>query len=292
MANRHFGKLADVWKHLSLVEVLAIDRPSRYWDSHAGSATYEMVEDAERTYGVLRFLRAAPRVPVLARSRYLAHLRGPGGRLDRYPGSPELAALELGSACSYLFCDLDPESVESLRGAARRHGLAARVEVVDSDGMTALHRAAVAPGAGGATVAHIDPFEPGAAGPGGLSALDLARDLIARGIGVVYWYGYDRPEDRCWALAELAAGARQPVWCGDVLVTTPGGEAAPGHLGTATTPGTGFGVVCANLSAAAVEGCRRLGEALATAYDGVPLPDGRPGCLDFATGTSTPPAVT
>jgi len=43
MANRHFAKLADVWKHLPLVAVLSIERPRHYWESHAGNALYSMV---------------------------------------------------------------------------------------------------------------------------------------------------------------------------------------------------------------------------------------------------------
>jgi hypothetical protein len=285
-----------VWKHLPLVEILSIERPSQYWESHAGSATYEMVDDAERRYGVLTFLEVAPRLPALARSRYLAHL-GPAGRPATYPGSPMLAALELGPACSYLFCDLDPGSVANLRAAARRLGLAPRTQVVDTDGMAALHRAAHAcAGDGptlstgdGSTVAHIDPYEPRAVAAGGRSALDLARELIERRIGIVYWYGYDRPEHRAWAFDALSAGARgRSVWCGDVMVTAPGFDATGGDLGEATTPGTGFGIVCANISAAATQACRQLGEELATAYDGVPLPDGRPGRLRFATRSTAP----
>jgi hypothetical protein len=34
MANRHFAKLADVWKQLPLVAVLSIVRPRHYWESH------------------------------------------------------------------------------------------------------------------------------------------------------------------------------------------------------------------------------------------------------------------
>ena len=49
----------------------------------------------------------------------------------------------------------------------------------------------------------------------------------------------------------------------------------------ATTPGTGFGTVGANLSAEAINACRRLGENLASAYDGAQLPDGTRGFLDF-----------
>jgi 23S rRNA A2030 N6-methylase RlmJ len=90
VANRHFAKVADVWKHLPLAEVLSIDRPRSYWESHAGSATYEMIDDAERRYGVLRFLQVAPRHPALAGSHYLAILRSMGvstGQLASYPGS-------------------------------------------------------------------------------------------------------------------------------------------------------------------------------------------------------------
>lgn len=275
-----------MWKHLLLVEVLSIERPSRYWESHAGSATYEMVDDAERRYGALRFLQAAPRQPALARSRFLAHLTSVGasaGRPVSYPGSP---VLELGSACSYVFCDVDPVSVANLRAAALRLDLASRVEALESDGMTALHQALRASGTGGSILAHIDPYDHRAVGPGGQSALDLARELIDEQVGVVYWYGYDRPERRAWGFDELSPAVHPTVWCGDMMVTAPGTDPAGGDLGVATTPGTGFGVVCANLSPAALNACQQLGEELATAYDRVPLPDGRPGQLDFTTRLS------
>lgn len=38
MANRHFGKFADAWKHLVLGEVLVATSPARYAETHAGSA--------------------------------------------------------------------------------------------------------------------------------------------------------------------------------------------------------------------------------------------------------------
>ncbi len=136
----------------------------------------------------------------------------------------------------------------------------------------------------GSTLAHIDPYDPCAVGAGGQSALDLAHELIERGVGVVYWYGYDRPEGRAWAFDELSAGRpRTTVWCGDMMITGPGTAPDDGDLGVATTPGTGFGIVCANVSTPTIDACRALGEGLAAAYDGVPLPDGRPGRLEFTT---------
>lgn len=285
MANRHFAKLADVWKHRPLVEILSIERPGRYWESHAGSATYEMVDDPERRYGVLSFLETAPHLPALARSRYLAHLssmRDPVGHLMSYPGSPMLAALELGSECRYLVWDLDPQSVANLRATALQLGIASRVQIIDSDGMTALHQGAPhlrAERVNGRPHRPLRspsrrPRRPIGAGSRPGTHRAAARPRV--------WYGYDRPERRAWAFEELAKGSQdRSIWCGDVMVTTPGADPAGGDLGLATTPGTGFGIVCANLSTTAIDACQQLGHELAAAYDGVPLPDGRPGRLEF-----------
>jgi hypothetical protein len=46
VANRHFGKLADVWERLVL---LAADCPDHFYDTHAGHAVYGMVPEAGTT---------------------------------------------------------------------------------------------------------------------------------------------------------------------------------------------------------------------------------------------------
>jgi 23S rRNA A2030 N6-methylase RlmJ len=294
MANRHFAKLADVWKHLPLAEVLAVDRPRHYWESHAGSAVYRMTDDPERRFGALRLGAVAADHPDLAGSRYLAGLRalngGPGGPLARYPGSAWLAMHELGRAADYLLCDTDPASADDLRAAAAERGVADRVEVLAADGRDALAAALAAAGDPGAVLAHVDPYDPRSRGEAGLSALDLARRIVDTGAGLVYWYGYDRPDQRGWALDELAAGTTgRPLWGGDIRVASvaPPAVVDGGNLGDATTPGTGFGIVCAHVSPAATDACRRLGEALVAAWDGAPLPDGRPGRLELVCRTVT-----
>jgi hypothetical protein len=293
VANRHFAKAADVWKHLPLVEILSIERPSQYWESHAGSAEYAWVDDPERRYGAARLTASAPDDgSTLASSRYLAHLRtmGPAdGTLTRYHGSPLLAMSELGGGCSYLLCDLDPGSVADLAAAAARLDLADKVRVVAADGMATLAEALAATARPAEVVAHVDPYDPRAPGPSGLSTLDLARLLIDAGAGLVYWYGYNRPERRGWALDELAQGTTRPLWGGDMLVTgADGARAVDGDLGDATTPGTGFGIVVANLSRRSIEACEALGAELGALYDGAPLPDGTPGRLDFTTRSVVP----
>jgi hypothetical protein len=75
-----------------------------------------------------------------------------------------------------------------------------------------------------------------------------------------------------------------PQWCGDVMVT--GTSRAAGDLGRATTPGTGFGVILANVQAGTAGTCTSVGNALADAYAGALLPDGSRGNLIFTTRTS------
>ena len=282
MANRHFGKLSDVWKHAALAEVLEREAPLRYAETHAGSGAYPIVHDGERQFGILRFLDVAARFEVLARSRYRAAAAACLSDRSLYPGSALLAMTVLGDASSYLLCDLDSGSAADLRRWARGlslHGC----EVAEADGMMAvaawLDRPAGKPG-----LVHIDPFDPDARGPGGCSALELAARVADSGTGLVYWYGYDRPGEQAWAYTRLTALTCAPLWCGDVMVTGTSGTA--GDLGRATTPGTGFGVILANVQAGTVSACTAVGNALANAYAGALLPDGSRGNLTFTTRTN------
>jgi 23S rRNA A2030 N6-methylase RlmJ len=164
VANRHFGRIADVWKHLPLCEVLAQERPSWYAETHAGSAAYESVDDAERRYGVHRFHTVAEHEPVLTHSRYAIHI-GPVLDDGRIPGSPLLAMLELGVSSRYMLCDMDPGSAKDLTTWADRLGLAEHVKVITGDGMATVAEH-VLDGPVRPAVVHVDPYDPGRASPG------------------------------------------------------------------------------------------------------------------------------
>lgn len=287
IANRHFGKLADVWKHLVLAEVLAAVRPQSLWDTHAGHAVYTMATDAERRFGVLRFMDLAPSDATLATSGYLRllarHMQGAAG-LTEYPAGPMIAMLQLGSTCEYWFCDVDPDSTANLRQAAARLGLGPQVHVVDGDGMTAVDEGLARTPDVSRAVVYVDPFDHHAVGPGGLSALELCHKAAALGAAVVCWYGYDHADRRNWLFNSLVdlSSPRTSWWCGDIMITSAGADLSAGDLGVATSPGTGFGLVCTNVPAPALRRCDELGTALARAYDGRPLPDGQAGGLNFA----------
>lgn len=67
------------------------------------------------------------------------------------------------------------------------------------------------------------------------------------------------------------------------MITGSGVDRSEGDLGRATTPGTGFGIVCANISAEAIDSCVRLGHALERAYRQVTLPSGDTGGIAFTS---------
>lgn len=269
MTNRHCATLADVWKHLVLAEVLNAQRPECYAETHAGHAVYPLADDSERRYGVRRYLATDH-----STSNY-RDVVTPFVTADppRYLGSSAIA-MSIVPDARMLLCDIDPDSVADLRAWTPRLG-GGNVEVVETDGMPAVaHWLERAPA--DRTVVHVDPFDPWA---GTLSAVAFAADVVERGYGLVYWYGYDHPDERAWALAELGSA---DLWAGDLLVTTAGGLVEDdGDLGERTTPGTGCGVVLANIDPAVARRCERLGEALVAAYAGARLPDGREGALDL-----------
>ena len=283
MANRHFGSIADVWKHAVLVEVLERESPARYAETHAGSGGYALTHDGERKFGILRFLQVAPRFPLLAQSRYRAITAFyAGSDRDLYPGSAVQAMIVLGNVSSYLLCDLDPESVADLHRWSRELDVH-NCEVAERDGMAAV--AAWLDGESRASrLVHVDPFNAHERGPAGHSALELAARVADSGAGLVYWYGYDEPSTEPQAQAELAGLTRMPLWCGELTVT--GADDSPGDPGDHGVRPATFGMILANVRVSTADACAAVGNALASAYAGATLPDGTQGNLAFTSGTS------
>lgn len=281
MANHHFGKFADVWKHLVLDEVLFAAKPARYAETHAGSAAYPMSYDAERQYGILGFL-SRQMSPELSSARF-TQVVSPFVNAEPalYPGSALQAMTMLGDECDYRLCDLDPASASDLRSWAQRLHLT-DCEVIEHDGMTAVLEWLPEPVP---TVVHVDPFDPFEHRPATPSAIELAGTVAEAGHTLVYWYGYSAPADRGWAADEIRSASSAPLWWGDFTVTTVDGSVRDdGDLGEATTPGTGSGVVLANVSAQIIDRCQELSAALRDSYADQRLPSGETGRVDVTTG--------
>jgi hypothetical protein len=75
---------------------------------------------------------------------------------------------------------------------------------------------------------HVDPYDPDAREPGSMSALELTARMIDAGIGVMYWYGFDVPADRAWALRALYEATGAALWLGDAFARAYEGAPLPG----------------------------------------------------------------
>jgi 23S rRNA (adenine2030-N6)-methyltransferase len=298
MANTHFGNIGDIWKHLALAEILAIERPHRYWESHAGSASYPLAPSPERDYGIYGFLGRASGSRDLRTCRFrllLEELHGSSASPAIYPGSPLVAMKMLGREAAYLFCDIDGSSLVTIRETARILGIPAEaLNCVEGDGPTTVLEAALdLPQADLArTLVLIDPFwidmPPGNRDSRTqveqVSPLDLFSRLAGMDAAAVLWYSFDSPAARaaCRDKIQLSLRAQaiahegSGLWCGEILIKGLGDR----DLGF--DPGVGgCGILASGLGAQAAKAAGRLGRELARVYAQVVAPGGRSGALDF-----------
>jgi 23S rRNA A2030 N6-methylase RlmJ len=300
VANVHYAQIGDVWKHLSLAEVLGIEVPRRYLESHAGSASYPLTPSAERSYGVLHFVSEAERSPVLDASVYRRLLKryGHDEVPKTYPGSPLIAMTLLASDDGYarrvefVFCDLDGASLFTISEEARELGLPEdRLRLVEGDGIAAIGRELgnLSREEAAATFLHADPYQPLEAGDDGATSLDLLGRAAALSTRCMLWYGFGSRRDRdemlgavrssCEAAMREESGDHRQLWFGEVSLKADD-LSEVGEVGF--DPGVlGCGVVLCNVGEEALAACERLGEGLASIYEGVRLPNGADGSLTF-----------
>ena len=262
MANPHFANIGDVWKHLLLTEVISCLRPGHYVETHAGSAMYRLVEDAERGLGAELLSSGSAAAEPLLSGPYRQHILEFAHRAEpSYPGSPLLAMLLLGGACRYVFCDTDPASVADLRAARDRLRLQDNVVVIHGDGLAETAALLQARALDAASLVHVDPFDLRAAGPAAPSALELVTRLAAAGIPAFAWYGLTRTSPAFELFREVATAAPAArAWCAEL------------HVGGPRASSAGIGRGCGALFTAAdlapAGPMRRVADAYVRAFNG------------------------
>jgi 23S rRNA A2030 N6-methylase RlmJ len=286
MANLHYARIGDVWKHLPLAEVLAIERPGSYWESHAGSSSHPLTRSPERDYGVFLFLERAVRSSVLEDSAYrrLLYPRERGTTPPTYPGSP-LIAMELlgGAGGRFVFCDLDGASLANIAEDARAlGGPSGCVRLVQENGVSTLEEelARLTEEEAAETFLHVDPYRPLEPGRGGQTPLGLFARAAERGVGCMLWYGFDARGTRAVVLEALRERIAGGAWYGEVSLRAEDLSEVGFDAGV-----LGCGVVMCNVGRVATVACSRVGEGLAHAYAGARLPNGHDGALKFEEGT-------
>ncbi len=286
MANRHFGKIGDIWKHLPLAEILNIETPRRYWESHAASARYPLTHSDERDYGIYHFIDQSSQQVWLRDSVYTAILTkmAAGDHLTDYPGSPLVAMNVLDEQQThYLFADIDPESLTSIRAAGQQQQIDEdRLVIIEGDGAIALQQAAdnIPPDEMPSTFVHLDPYQPFLKSTSGMNCIELFAWLTVRRARTMLWYGFDSYEYRdmlvAYARDQLSAGEAARIWCGEIILVAfddPTSDYNPGTLAC--------GIMCSNLSDESEVACDRLGKGLVEIYKNAVLPNGRSGAIRF-----------
>ena len=143
----HAGNFADVFKHAVLARILVhlCEKPQafRVLDTHAGAGIYDLEgARASRTGewrdGIARVMERPPAgeagellAPYLSA---IASLNA-GGKLKRYPGSPQLALELMREQDRLIACELEPKASTALANHLRKDK---RAKAVEMDGWQAL----------------------------------------------------------------------------------------------------------------------------------------------------------
>jgi len=115
----HAGNVADVFKHLVLIQVLEALRlketPFCVIDTHAGSGLYRLQAPGEFEQGIGRLWPARPQWPQLAAYFELLAALNNGNGLNAYPGSPWIIRALLRPQDRAVFMERHPEEAAALR---------------------------------------------------------------------------------------------------------------------------------------------------------------------------------
>jgi 23S rRNA (adenine2030-N6)-methyltransferase len=131
--NPHHANIGDVVKHLMLAQLLHLQPPKRFVESHAGAADYPLVGKVGRTHDAIQMMADIGDNEDLQNSAFVRLLFDSAGH-KRYPGSPSVAMHILGNTCEYVFHDLVQASLDSIKQTA--HVLSIEnVHIKKSDGL-------------------------------------------------------------------------------------------------------------------------------------------------------------
>ncbi|MCS2615984.1 hypothetical protein NXY41_24290 [Bacteroides fragilis] len=208
MTYTHFGKQADVLKHLLLCELLRIEKPQVYVETNAACAQYALERTPEQEYGIYHFLKRAGAaekecIPerteyyhpqeALRRSFYYQQ-ESEAMQANRYIGSPGLAMNILGDTARYIFFDIESEPLENVSQYASTKELKECINLFNRDSIEGtLELLSSLPAS---SFLHIDPYETDKPGRNGRTYLDVFIEAAKAGMRCFLWYGYMTLKDK------------------------------------------------------------------------------------------------
>lgn len=193
-AYTHYGKQADVFKHLVLCEVLNNEMPTVYIDTNSACAVYQLEHTSEQDYGIYHFLRKASMNANLKDSLY-CKLESDALQKDCYYGSPALALkIVRENADKYYFYDLQNKSLENVRVFAEQEHLDNRIIIRNCDSTKSVMD--LLPVLPKTSLLHIDPYEIDKKGINGHTYFDIFIQATLLGLKCLLWYGFMTLEDK------------------------------------------------------------------------------------------------
>ncbi len=290
MANKQFGKLGDIWKHLPLADVLSIEQPEQYWESHAGSAQYELTHCEARDYGIFHFLDNAHQNDTLADSAYF-WLSSTMAQSEKptYPGSPGIAMATLNPVNTrFLFCDTDQSSLDSIVQTAQElDGPSHSVKTMRGNGLSHIRDRLkdMSFTQANNTFLLIDPYTVLESDSRGMTALDLFCQATLRGVKTMLWFGSKGKREQTELIQQLHQAffmyhmdmEEHRLWLGQIHQS----EVTDVYQGF--NPGIwGCALLCANLCHNALATCAHLGQAVEQIYTDARFPDNTAGKVSFS----------
>ena len=189
----HYGKQADVFKHLVLCEVLNNEIPAVYIDTNSASAVYQLERTPEQDYGIYHFLQNVSINDKLKDSLY-SRLESDAVLKGCYCGSPALAMKVLrANVDKYHFFDLESKALENVKAFAEVDHLDNRIIIHNCDSTKGVMD--LLPTLPESTFLHIDPYEIDVKGIGGHTYFDIFVQATRLGMKCLLWYGFMTLDD-------------------------------------------------------------------------------------------------
>lgn len=192
MGYTHYGKQAEVWKHLPLCDLIAIEKPSVYVETNSAYAEYNLQATSEQRYGIYHFLEKAATHAV--NDSLYSRLEGAALAENRYIGSPGLAMSILGGESRYIFFDIERDALRSVEEFGKKQGLRDQIELHWGDSVAGMQE--VLPRLPRSSFIHIDPYRIDLANANGYTYLDVFEQAARLHLKCFLWYGYQTLQEK------------------------------------------------------------------------------------------------
>jgi len=194
MPYTHFGKQADVWKHLTLCEILEKEQPLIYIETNSACSNYLLENTIEQQFGIYNFIHKAPNYKLLFESIYF-DLESSTIKENMYLGSPGLAMNILGNSTEkFIFFDIEKDPLKNIAEFAIQNHLSNKVETINQDSVAGvMNRLHTLPTS---TLIHIDPYYIDKPNEDGYNYLDLFIKATQQGLKCFLWYGFNTLDDK------------------------------------------------------------------------------------------------